>query len=194
MKQVHKKSTDEAVNQMLLSAYKRHIDLAWDRAETQQPQCGFGRLSLCCSDCYAGPCRINPFGAEDQRTICGRERDTLTANSLLNRVADGSLALVKLAREFGADVAAEELACVVTAEDEIIVGQDFAERLEDLGQRTANALAAIHEVKNSVYGEARAETMRIPNCGRRLRTTSCITSFSTTCTIPSRPAAGCARA
>lgn len=161
MKEVHKKSTDEAVNQMLVSAYKRHIDLAWDRAETQQPQCGFGRLSLCCSDCYAGPCRINPFGAEDQRTICGRDRNTLAANGLLNKVADGSLALVKLAREFGADVASEELARAVTAGDELIVEQNFAERLEDLGRQSANALAAIHKAKNSIYGEARAEATAV---------------------------------
>jgi hydroxylamine reductase (hybrid-cluster protein) len=91
----------------------------------------------------------------------GRDRNTLTANSLLNKVADGSLALVKLAREFGADVAAEELARAFTAEDEIIVGQDFAERLEDLGQLAANALAAILKVKNSVYGETRAETTEV---------------------------------
>jgi hydroxylamine reductase (hybrid-cluster protein) len=161
MKQVHKKSTDEAVNQMLLSAYKRHIDLAWDRAETQQPQCGFGRLLLCCNDCYAGPCRINPFGAEDQRTICGRDRNTLTANGLLNKVADGSLALLKLAREFGADVAAEELADAVTAGDELIIEQNFTERLEDLGQRAANALAAIHKVKDSVYGKTLAKTTAV---------------------------------
>lgn len=161
MKQVHKKSTDEAVNQMLVSGYKRHIDLAWDRAENQQPQCGFGKLSLCCSDCYAGPCRINPFGDVDQRTICGRDRKALTSNALLRRVADGSLALVKLAREFGVNVGVEELVDVVAVGDEINDERDFAERLEDLGKRAANALSAIRKAKRSVYGDARVEITEV---------------------------------
>ena len=161
MKQVHMKSTDEAVKQVLVSAYKRHIGLAWDRAETQQPQCGFGRLSLCCSDCYAGPCRINPFGAEDQRTICGRDRSTLAANHLLDKVADGSLALTKLAQEFGAKVAPKQFLALVSTKDELTTEQDFPTRLKDLGQQAAKALVAIHTAKEGVYGKAQADTTTV---------------------------------
>ena len=161
MKQVLMKSTDEAVKQVLVSAYKRHIGLAWDRAEGQQPQCGFGRLSLCCSDCYAGPCRINPFGAVDQRTICGRDRSILAANHFLDKVADGSLALTKLAQEFGAKVAPEQLPALVSTEDELAVEQDFSTRLQDLGQQAAKALVAIHTAKEGVYGKAQADTTTV---------------------------------
>ena len=64
MKQIHKKSADPAVNSLLVQAKRSGVELSWDRAETQQPQCGFGRLNLCCTDCGDGPCRISPFEAD----------------------------------------------------------------------------------------------------------------------------------
>lgn len=33
MKEIHRRSADEAVNQMLLTAYHRQISLVWDREE-----------------------------------------------------------------------------------------------------------------------------------------------------------------
>ena len=38
------------------------IETVWDRYDTQDPHCGFGRLGLCCKNCNLGPCRIDPFG------------------------------------------------------------------------------------------------------------------------------------
>jgi hydroxylamine reductase (hybrid-cluster protein) len=150
MKQVHKKSDDEAVNQLLVAAYRQRTDLAWDRAEAQQPQCGFGQLGICCSHCYDGPCRINPFGSDEQRTICGRAKSDLAGGSLVRSVADGSLALLKLAREFGAEVSADDLAAVMTSEDEML-GNGPA-RLQALGGLAAKALDAIAQAKRQTYG------------------------------------------
>jgi len=81
MKEIRKKSADPAVNQMLQLAYKKSLGLTWDRADAMQPQCGFARMALCCSDCAAGPCRVSPFAAEEQLTICGRDEHDLVATS-----------------------------------------------------------------------------------------------------------------
>jgi hypothetical protein len=68
MKQVHKKSDDEAVNQLLVAAYRQRTDLAWDRAEAQQPQCGFGQLGIRSAPTSSGrsaggPRATSPAGA-----------------------------------------------------------------------------------------------------------------------------------
>ena len=62
---------------MLVKAHRQCVALAWDRSEAQQPQCGFGRLAQCCDDCLEGPCRVNPFDADGQESICGRDRDAM---------------------------------------------------------------------------------------------------------------------
>ena len=101
MKQVQKKSADKAVNAMLIQAKRSGTELAWDRAETQQPQCGFGRLSLCCTDCNDGPCRSNPFGDREPATVCGRDRTDLENSRFLRKVSDGVTALAILAAGYG---------------------------------------------------------------------------------------------
>ncbi|MDF2499737.1 MAG: carbon-monoxide dehydrogenase, catalytic subunit [Anaerosporomusa subterranea] len=151
MKQVQKKSIDKAVNQMLLAARHRRIPLAWDRAETQQPQCGFGRLAICCNDCQEGPCRVNPFGDAGQSTICGRERNDLVSRYLLNKAADGALALAKLADEYGG-VGNELLRSILIADDEMLLPRNYDERLIRIGQDTAEILATICQSKHSIFG------------------------------------------
>jgi len=54
MKEVRKKSVDAATNAMLVAAYRAKTDVIWDRTDAMQPQCGFGRLSICCTDCHEG--------------------------------------------------------------------------------------------------------------------------------------------
>lgn len=75
-----------------------------ERKNSQQPQCGFGLLNLSCNVCGFGPCRINPFGPDDQKTICGASRDTIVAWNFLRDITDGSITifkeLEKLIRDF----------------------------------------------------------------------------------------------
>lgn len=86
------KSIDSATNKMIDRAAVEKIDIAWDRLEKQQPQCGFGELGLCCRHCNMGPCRINPFGEEPQLGVCGATADTMAARHLLRMIAAGAAA------------------------------------------------------------------------------------------------------
>ena len=65
------RSVDPATLAMLDRACDADIPLAWDRLESQEPQCGFGRLGICCRHCAMGPCRIDPFGDGAQKGVCG---------------------------------------------------------------------------------------------------------------------------
>ena len=152
MKQVFKKSTDEAVNQMLLTAYRRQIPLAWDRAENMQPQCGFGKLSICCSDCHEGPCRVNPFGVEDQQTICGRNQQDLSGGHVLKKIHDGVAAFLKLEADFGLSPDPTVLLGAMRTDDEMLLPDDCAARLVSLGQQTVTALKNIRQLKIETYG------------------------------------------
>ncbi len=64
-------------------------ETAWDRLEAQLPQCGFGRLGVCCRICAMGPCRIDPFGEGPQLGVCGADADTIVARNYLRIVAAG---------------------------------------------------------------------------------------------------------
>ena len=101
MKDVRRKSSDPAVNQLLIKAYHQQDELIWDRMDAMQPQDGFARLGLSCTDCYEGPCRVNPFDPVDQHTACGRDKKDLAAVALLRRALNGAAALTGLARERG---------------------------------------------------------------------------------------------
>jgi len=68
------------------------IENAWERFEQQQPQCGFGRLGICCRNCSMGPCRIDPFEEGPQTGICGADADTVAARNLLRMIAAGAAA------------------------------------------------------------------------------------------------------
>ena len=68
------------------------IESAWDRFDKQEPQCGFGKLGLCCRNCSMGPCRIDPFSEESQAGVCGANADTIAARNLLRMIAAGAAA------------------------------------------------------------------------------------------------------
>lgn len=89
---MREKSIDSATNKMIAKAAAERIDLAWDRLEKQQPQCGFGETGLCCRHCNMGPCRISPFGEEPQLGVCGANADTMAARHLLRMIAAGAAA------------------------------------------------------------------------------------------------------
>ena len=87
-----RKSTDPAVQEMIKKAGSEKIETVWDRYEQQSPQCGFGDLGLCCRHCLQGPCRIDPFGSEPQRGICGATADTMVARGIDRAIAAGTAA------------------------------------------------------------------------------------------------------
>ena len=86
------KSLDPAVRQMIAKAKERGIDTVWDRYEAMTPQCSYGDTGLCCRNCLQGPCRINPFGDEPQRGICGSTADVMVARWLDRAIAAGTAA------------------------------------------------------------------------------------------------------
>ncbi|HOL18001.1 MAG TPA: anaerobic carbon-monoxide dehydrogenase catalytic subunit [Bacillota bacterium] len=86
------KSIDRATRLMLSKAEQSGLATAWDRLESQEPQCGFGLLGLCCRNCNMGPCRIDPFGNGPDKGVCGAEADTIVARNLLRTIAAGAAA------------------------------------------------------------------------------------------------------
>jgi carbon-monoxide dehydrogenase catalytic subunit len=87
-----KQTVDPASQQMIDVAAERKIDTPWDRLEAQEPQCGFGKMGICCKNCFMGPCRIDPFGDGAKVGICGADADTIVARNLLRHIATGTSA------------------------------------------------------------------------------------------------------
>jgi len=87
-----KRSSDKAAQEMLKYMEEAGLENAWDRLEAQEPQCGFGRLGICCRNCAMGPCRIDPFGDGPQAGVCGATADTIAARNLIRMVAGGAAA------------------------------------------------------------------------------------------------------
>ena len=87
-----KRTVDPAAEAMIACACEAGIDIAWDRLESQEPQCGFGRLGICCRNCTMGPCRIDSFGEGPQRGVCGATAETIVARGLLREVCAGTAA------------------------------------------------------------------------------------------------------
>jgi len=141
-----KKSDDRAVNQILIKAHKQGIDLAWDRADAMQPQCGFARLALCCSDCAAGPCRVSPFAESAPQTICGRDRDDLVAAALVRQAREGTLALVQLAGASGASMDTQSLLTACSG-DSMVDQQSAADQLLRLAECAYQALVALNHAR-----------------------------------------------
>jgi len=87
-----KRSSDKAAQEMLKHMADAGIENAWDRLEAQSPQCGFGKLGVCCRICTMGPCRIDPFEEGPQVGVCGATADTIAARNLLRMIAAGAAA------------------------------------------------------------------------------------------------------
>ena len=92
MQKYEKRSADKASQHVLKKAEDEHIRTVWDRLEAMQPQCGFGELGICCTNCYMGPCRIDPFGGGPDVGVCGADKDTIVARNLLRHIAAGGAA------------------------------------------------------------------------------------------------------
>jgi carbon-monoxide dehydrogenase catalytic subunit len=89
---LEKRSYDKAAQKMIEHMAKSGQKNAWDRLEAQSPQCGFGKLGLCCRICTMGPCRIDPFGEGPQVGVCGADADTIVARNFIRAVAAGASA------------------------------------------------------------------------------------------------------
>ncbi|MHC4620991.1 MAG: anaerobic carbon-monoxide dehydrogenase catalytic subunit [Planctomycetota bacterium] len=87
-----KRSSEKAAQKMINHMAEAGMETAWDRLEQQEPQCGFGRLGVCCRICTMGPCRIDPFGDGPQAGVCGADADTIVARNFLRAVAAGTSA------------------------------------------------------------------------------------------------------
>ncbi len=85
----HKISADSATEKAYRHARSRDLDTVWERHRKMQPICAFGDLGLCCTICYMGPCRIDPFSTEDIRGACGAGRDTIAARNFTRAAAAG---------------------------------------------------------------------------------------------------------
>ncbi len=92
MADAKKRSADPAARKMIDCACESGIDIAWDRLEAQEPQCGFGRLGVCCRHCTMGPCRVDPFGEGAQKGVCGATAETIVARGLLREICAGAAA------------------------------------------------------------------------------------------------------
>ena len=91
-KEFLERTIDVTAQQILEKAAEEHIETAWDRLESQEPQCGYGLLGICCRNCAMGPCRINPFGDEPTRGVCGADSDIIVARNLARMIAAGAAA------------------------------------------------------------------------------------------------------
>ena len=107
-----KKTIDKVTEQMITCASEKGIEIAWDRLEKMQPQCGFGQMGICCRICTMGPCRIDPFGEGPDRGVCGATADIIAARNLVRMVAGGAAAH----SDHGRDIAHTLL---MTAEDKV---------------------------------------------------------------------------
>ncbi len=92
MSDAKQRSVDPASCQMLEIAGREGLELAYDRYDQMQPQCGYGQLGICCRNCVMGPCRIDPFGDGPQKGICGATADVITARNLARATTVGAAA------------------------------------------------------------------------------------------------------
>lgn len=102
METIHLKLVDPVGQAMLQNAARLGLPLSWERSERLQPQDGFLRLGLSCPlDCLRGPCRIDPFGRGPEEGICGLDRNTMAASSLLRYCQRGALEALAWTQKFG---------------------------------------------------------------------------------------------
>jgi hydroxylamine reductase (hybrid-cluster protein) len=161
MKEIRKKSIDAATNEMLIKAYREKTEVIWDRADAAQPQCGFGRMNICCTDCYEGPCRANPFAVVPQRTVCGRTQEELVSGQLLKQATDGAAALVGLAHEFQADLDGSIAQSIIATKDNMLAPTDYSARMSEVGQAVAKTLFSISAAKRQIYGKTEPKSVDV---------------------------------
>jgi hypothetical protein len=91
MERIHRKSALTETSDLLHSAHEFGAELLWQRYEQQLPLCAFTGNGLNCRKCFQGPCRINPFGDEPSRGVCGADRDQIVMETLFQATLEGVL-------------------------------------------------------------------------------------------------------
>lgn len=87
------RSCDVATQKLLAKAKTDKVETVWDRAAAMQPQCGFGEMGLCCTNCSMGPCRIVNISEDGpKKGICGADEDTIASRNLARSIAAGAAA------------------------------------------------------------------------------------------------------
>lgn len=66
---------------------KEEVETSFNRVETQQAKCKFGKAGVCCKLCSNGPCKITP---KSPRGVCGADADTIVSRNFLRAIAAGS--------------------------------------------------------------------------------------------------------
>ena len=94
------KSIDSTVN-YLLEKIEGKVETVWDRQAEQKARCEFGEAGLCCSNCYMGPCKINPTGKGAKQGVCGANAEVIVSRNFGRMIAGGTAAH----SEHGRDVA-----------------------------------------------------------------------------------------
>jgi carbon-monoxide dehydrogenase catalytic subunit len=82
------RSADPAAVEVLKFAEEFDLGTAFSRADAMQP-CPIGADSLCCKNCFMGPCRVVKEG---QVGVCGATVETIVARNFARAVAAGSAA------------------------------------------------------------------------------------------------------
>jgi len=101
MEQIHRKSALQQTSELILAAHERGEGLLWERYEKQLPLCAFTGNGLNCRRCFLGPCRINPFGDEPARGICGADRNQIVMENLFQTTLEGVLETARSAALMG---------------------------------------------------------------------------------------------
>ncbi|HTU01778.1 MAG TPA: hypothetical protein VMG58_08170, partial [Candidatus Sulfotelmatobacter sp.] len=109
MERIHKKGVLAESSALILAAHDAGAELLWDRYEQQLPLCAFTSNGLNCRKCFQGPCRINPFGDEPARGICGADRDQIVMENLFQATLEGVLESARAAALLGVGDAEQEL-------------------------------------------------------------------------------------
>jgi carbon-monoxide dehydrogenase catalytic subunit len=87
-----KLSIDPCSSPLFEKAEQDSVCMSWERLETQEPQCAFGQLGICCRICNMGPCQVDPFGDGPQYGVCGADADTIAARNFIRMIAGGAAA------------------------------------------------------------------------------------------------------
>jgi len=125
MNRTHKKSALAQTSSLILALHDQGEDLSWGRYEEQLPLCAFTSNGLNCRKCFQGPCRINPFGDQPTRGVCGADREQIVMENLFQATLEGVL----------------ETARSVSSIDESLGGQEIPDLDSDLPQETRKRLA-----------------------------------------------------
>ena len=169
MKTPEQYSVDPASIEMLKHARSEGIETVWDRHEKMQPQCGFGKLGLCCRNCAMGPCRIDPFGDGPSEGICGATADIIAARHLARMIAAGASAHSDHGRDtvHTLKMVAEDENCDYQIRDEDKLHK-LAEELgvETEGKSVREIAGAVADVCSAQHGEV-VFTARAPEDQQR---------------------------